>query len=48
MIDMRLMGHNETTYLLQLILSFLELEVFSDGYVLPRKFGDLCTVKVVH
>lgn len=41
-------GPYGTAYLVQLILSLLELEVSSDDRVLPRKLGDLCTVEVVH
>jgi hypothetical protein len=48
MVDMTLMSLYGITHLLQLILSLLELEVSSDGRVLPRKLGDLCTVEVVH
>lgn len=48
MVNITLMGSHGVAYLLQLILSLLELEVPSDGRVLPCKLGNLCTVEVVH
>ncbi len=48
MVDITLMSPYGTAYLVQLILSLLELEVSSDGWVLPRKLGDLCTIEVIH